>query len=173
MMKALEKWAADELRSTNGQLAWVSGSLYERQEAYRNQFQELKRLKSSWAIRLNTIFFPMKKIIILSFSILSFFLINSNSSFAQDALRTRKEVKLQKKMDSAITNLEESKEYLEKLRKTYAKSVKKFEKDNSKGKLSPNSVSVHAKSIEKQRKKIEDVKKEIETLEKYIAKNQV
>ncbi len=23
MMKALEKWAADELRSTNGQLEWV------------------------------------------------------------------------------------------------------------------------------------------------------
>jgi hypothetical protein len=114
----------------------------------------------------------MKKIIILTFALLSFFLINSNSAFAQDAPKSKKEIKLQKKMDTAITDLEDSKVYLEKLRKSYAKSVKKFEKANSKGKLSPNAVSVHAKSIEKQRKKIEELKSEIETLETYISKNQ-
>ncbi len=114
----------------------------------------------------------MKKIILLSFVLLSFYLINSNSASAQDTLKSKKEIKLEKKMDTAVSDLGDSKIYLEKLRKKYAKSVSKFEKANSKGKLSPNAVSSHAKSIAKQRNQIEKLKKEIETLETYISKNQ-
>lgn len=98
----------------------------------------------------------MNKIIILTISFASFFLINSNTASTQDNQMSKKEIKLQKKMDSAVTDLEESKVYLEKLRTKYAKSVKKFEKANSKGKLSPNAVSLHATSIEKQRKKMKN-----------------
>lgn len=114
----------------------------------------------------------MKKLIILSFTLLSLFLVTSNSVFAQDAVMSKKEIKLQKKMNSATTDLADAKIYLEKLRKKYAKSVKKFEKSNSKGNLSPNEVSTHAKSIAKQRKKIEALKKDIEILENYIEDNQ-
>ena len=112
------------------------------------------------------------KIFIYTICIFFLFISDPVSAFSQDTLISKKELKLQKKMDAAITDLDESKAYLEKLRTKYTKTLKKFEKANAKGKLSPNDVSGYTKSIEKQRKKIEKLKSEISSLEAYIKKHE-
>lgn len=41
-MKALEKWAADEFRSTNGQLEWIITKALKESGRYKNQTHQSK-----------------------------------------------------------------------------------------------------------------------------------
>lgn len=97
----------------------------------------------------------------------------SLSSQAQEVIAqsepSKKEVKLALSLEKAKANLEKSKVKLANLRTDYDKKRKKFEKQNGKGKLSPNAVASYAKTLDKLSKKIASEQSTIQKLEKYIS----
>lgn len=99
----------------------------------------------------------------------------SRQAFGQEVLAqsesTKKEIKLASSLEKAISDLEKSKLKLVNLRTSYDKKRKKFEKQNSKGKLSPNAVASHTKTLNNLSKKIASEESKIRKLEKYISQN--
>ena len=81
----------------------------------------------------------------------------------------KKEIKLATSLEKAKDELEKSRIKLAALRINYDKKRNKFEKQNAKGKLSPNAVASHAKILNNLSKKIANEQSKIEKLEKFIS----
>ncbi len=99
----------------------------------------------------------------------------SQQAYGQEVLAqsepTKKELKLASSLEKAKSDLEKSKLKLANLRTSYDKKRKRFEKQNSKGKLSPNAVASHTKTLNNLSKKISSEESKIQKLEKYIVQN--
>jgi flagellar biosynthesis chaperone FliJ len=97
----------------------------------------------------------------------------SLSATAQEVISqsepTKKEIKLATSLEKAKDELEKSRIKLAALRINYDKKRNKFEKQNAKGKLSPNAVASHAKILNNLSKKIANEQSKIEKLEKFIS----
>jgi uncharacterized protein YlxW (UPF0749 family) len=113
----------------------------------------------------------------LLFVILFLFAGNTLTAKAQvissDPELSKKEIKAENSLQKAKVDLEKSQARLLNLRNEYDKKRKKFEKQNSKGKLSPRAVSSHTKILNNLSKKISKELTTIQKLEKYILSNEI
>lgn len=102
--------------------------------------------------------------------------LNLQESFAQSSdnqlERSKKEVKTSNQVEKAKIDLAKSQADLLQYKRDYNKKRTKFQKDNSKGKLSPNIVAKHAKILDNLNKKIDKELSTIDKLEKFILKNE-
>ncbi len=101
----------------------------------------------------------------------------SSKSWAQEVISQnepfKKELKLSSQLEKAKIDLAKAQANLLQYKRDYNKKRTKFQKDNSKGKLSPNTVAKHAKVLDNLNKKIDRELATIDKLEKFILKNDI
>jgi predicted nuclease of restriction endonuclease-like (RecB) superfamily len=104
-------------------------------------------------------------------------LLYPDKSFAQEVISqsepSKKELKISNQLEKAKIDLAKAQANLLQYKRDYNKKRTKFQKDNSKGKLSPNTVAKHAKVLDNLNKKIDRELATIDKLEKFILKNDI
>lgn len=102
-------------------------------------------------------------------------LLTFSESFAQNSViqpeLSKKEAKIANNVAKSKVDLAKANTNLLRYQQDYNKKRTKFQKDNSKGKLSPNTVAKHGKILDNLHRKIDRELATIDKLEKYILKN--
>jgi predicted ThiF/HesA family dinucleotide-utilizing enzyme len=110
----------------------------------------------------------MKKLIIAFALIRGLSTLMTNQVFAQEVSVEMVDLKTQEKVITAQQKLEKKEEKLTKATESFRRDLDKFEKLNSKGKLSPNDVSIMTKKLDKKAKQLKKLKEDIADLHKFI-----